>query len=168
MSQISHSYYAAKHGYGYRRIITKDWLPAGYAGHWSKAYALDALINDPMIEYDWIVLTDLDVLFMDMEASLEAKLTEWNPSASIFMSEDPPGNPSNYLTPNGSTTKVLNINTGFQIWKITSETKKFIRLWKTSSETFCKEYQNKGHVEQDCWNIYIRDMLPTGKLNIAL
>ncbi len=116
LSTISHSYYAKLHGYNYTRLVVDHIKTIGpkLGVSWVKIHVLKSLLQDSIANnlHDWILLTDLDVIFMDMKTSLQKKIQSWNATASIFMPDDPSGNPVNYFTIHNSTKRDFNSNTG--------------------------------------------------------
>lgn len=165
LSQVSALTYARIHGYTYRRLM---YDPISTIGKnltltWLKVYGLLDAMHSDNFQHEWIVVMDFDVVFMDYIHSLEDKIREWsgNSNPQILWPDDPARNPVNYLnTSNGK--RILNGNSGFQIWKNTAENMKIVKEWLSCPKSYCSEFSTISFHEQSAFNKYFRLNLSDG------
>jgi hypothetical protein len=177
LSQIDVLNYVQYHNYSYLRYKINEYESHDCHPVWSKVYALyHAMMtitssSDPSLaegtqeiqyKYDYIIVLDLDIFFMDYKQSILDKINQWDPlrQSLIYMPSDTDEDTS-YLVPNGSDEEVLNVNTGFQIWKVSPITKEWIRQWKTCLERIpgCQKWKYEWPFDQGAFNEYIRPLI---------
>lgn len=125
--------------------------------------------NSPSIKYDYIVVLDLDIFFMNYTSSIIDKINEWDPNKQslIYMPQDT-NEPLNHLKQEFTDLYTLNVNTGFQIWKVNEITLEIVLKWKTCLTTYsnCQKWSYDWPFDQGAFNQFIRPQLELNQLNI--
>lgn len=167
LSQLDIMNYIQYHHYFYQRYLVHEHLDQDLHPVWSKVMALHHAAVISPIEWDYIVVLDLDIFIMNYTVSIEQKIHEWDPHhhAMVYMPSDTDVDTS-YLTPQGSDVEVLNVNTGFQIWRINSITKEFIKQWKNCITDIpgCRKWDYQWPFDQGAFNEYIRPLITSTTL----
>ena len=166
LSQIDVLNYVQYHNYSYLRYQINEYESHDCHPVWSKVYGLyhAMMTSSTSIDtaYDYIIVLDLDIFFMDYQQSIIEKINQWDPlqQSLIYMPSDTDEETS-YLIPNGSNEQVLNVNTGFQIWKVHPVTKELIKQWKTCLEMIpgCQKWKYDWPFDQGAFNEYIRPLI---------
>jgi hypothetical protein len=170
LSQIDVFNYVQYHNYSYLRYKINEHESHDCHPVWSKVYALHHAMtvmteftdNSEGNQYDYVIVLDLDIFFMDYKQSIFEKIKQWDPAGQslIYMPSDT-DEETNYLIPNGSEEEVLNVNTGFQIWKVHPLTKELIQQWKTCLESIpgCQKWKYQWPFDQGAFNEYIRPLI---------
>jgi hypothetical protein len=160
LSEMDTYNYASFHGYHYVRYKSDAAINEHNAhGAWTKVFALDEFIHST--KYDWIVVLDMDIFFMQYEISLLDKLMLWDKASSdIYMPLDT-NEPTSYMIPKGLTNSILNVNTGFQVWRVNKKNAKIIATWKGClTDPDCgQRWLQKWPFEQGAFNYMIRPSL---------
>lgn len=169
LSEIDVINYSQYHNYTYKRYYYSNEDIEEYDLHpiWTKVFTLSRLIKD--IKYDYIVLLDVDIFFMNYTQSIIDKINEWdsNKESLIYMPEDT-DEYTNYMTPYNTTSWILNVNTGFQIWKVNSITIDIVTKWKECiiSLPECSKWKWNWPFDQGAFNHIIRPQLLPNQLKI--
>lgn len=149
--------YAQRHGYDYQvvRVANHDLLAQNRSNPWVKLYMLNEFMQEDS-DYDYVVILDVDILFMQFDMSIQHMLDYWRKGRSleeidVFLPLDP-DLPSNYQTPYMSDELVLNYNTGFQVWKVSEKSRNIISIWYNASIPGCENYYWVWPFEQGVFN----------------
>ncbi len=147
-SEMNAYLYSQNHKYEYQRIYipTEKMENKNIHKVFAKLYALADMIER---NYDYVVILDVDVFFMQPNISLESKMKEWNPSgkAEIFMPDDTLDDNNKKLWVDG----VPGVNSGFQIWKVTDKTRAIVKQWidfDSIENKKCSKFKNSWPYEQ--------------------
>jgi hypothetical protein len=166
LSQLDVFNYAEYHHYHYKRSLIDEHLDQDCHPVWSKVYGLSKAFQEAD-DNDLILLLDLDIFFMDSQMSIYDKLNEWDPErrSLVYMPSDP-DEENNYLIPSGSEDEVLNVNTGFQLWKVNSLTRELVQKWKTCLTEIpgCKRWDYQWPFDQGAFNEFIRPIMASSSL----
>ena len=184
LSQIDVLNYASFHSYDYKRIKTNQHLERDLHPTWVKVETLNYYlqrrkkreqIGEEEEEekeeylYSYIVMLDLDIFFMNYSLSILDIINKYDPNheSLIYMPEDT-NEENNYLIPFQSSSLILNVNTGFQIWKVNKQTIEIASRWKSCFEIYpnCQKWSQNWPFDQGAFNQFIRSKLLPNQLKV--
>lgn len=151
---LNHYMYARLHGYDYKYIQVHS-LP-NQNNHWVKMPELHRVLMTG--DYEFVVLTDTDVLFPDLRLPLEVLFSHWNVTADIALAA--PLDPTEDF--NRDTRGKINLNSGFVIAQNTSDFNQIMVDWINCPTNVkypdCNRFLNKGAAfhDQSALSEYIR------------
>lgn len=149
---LNHYMYAEMHGYDYR-FIQVDNIPGKHAT-WTKVQELYRVVMEE--QYQFVVLTDADVIFPDIRMPLEPLLSYWNVTSDIAITAA--------LDPWGEENKDIhgkyNTNTGFMIAQKTLDLSNLMLDWINCPTGVkypdCPQFDQAYFHEQSAFSNYVR------------
>lgn len=149
LSQLSASSYAQRHGYDYNLFTFPKEDLQQYHVSWVPLFAFRTFLASANASaYDYVMVLDNDVIFMEPTVPILDKLKQWtDPSfpwqeVDVFLAQNS-DRPHNHLIPYGQEANTRVLNAGFQVWKVTERTHGVIDTWISCAEETCKKYMTR-------------------------